>query len=137
MTRIKTYYKRNLPHYQPAGYVFLVNMRLDGSLPLNVVQKLKNDYKKEIVKVSSLKSIKAKRASYSKAQIDYFEKFEKELHGSTKTPCWLAENNIASIIYKSLHFGDTKKYNLYCFTIMPNHIHVILQPIVERFVLFQ
>ena len=133
MTRIKTYYKRNLPHYQPAGYVFLVNMRLDGSLPLKVIQRLQNDYRKEIEIASSFQNIKAKRASYSKAQLDYFKKFEEVLHNTTKSPCWLAENTIASVIYKSLHFGDTRKYNLYCFTIMPNHIHVILQPIVERF----
>jgi len=39
---MKDYYKRNLPHYQPAGGEYFVTFRLANSLPQEVIQSLKH-----------------------------------------------------------------------------------------------
>jgi putative transposase len=42
----KTYYRRNLPHYQPPGATYFVTFRLAGSLPHEVVARLKEEQAK-------------------------------------------------------------------------------------------
>ena len=37
----REYYRRNLPHIQPRGATFLVNYRLAGSLPQEVMDQLR------------------------------------------------------------------------------------------------
>jgi hypothetical protein len=39
----REFYRRNLPHIQPRGAAFLVNFRLTGSLPAEVVKELRDD----------------------------------------------------------------------------------------------
>jgi len=41
------FYQRNLPHYQPVGYTFFVTYRLDGSLPIETIRRLKAEREKE------------------------------------------------------------------------------------------
>jgi len=42
-----TYYKKNLPNYQPLEYSYFVTSRLAGSLPISVIKKLKYEREKE------------------------------------------------------------------------------------------
>lgn len=44
MNPIKTHYYKGLPHIQPIGEVFFVTFRLADSLPLEVVEELKQEY---------------------------------------------------------------------------------------------
>ena len=39
----REYYRRNLPHIQPRGATFLVNYRLAGSLPQEVMDQLREE----------------------------------------------------------------------------------------------
>jgi putative transposase len=48
-----------------------------------------------------------------------------------RTICDLTSANIASIILDSLSFHANKRYFLHDHTIMPDHVHVILEPIVD------
>ena len=41
MNDAKTYYHRNLPHWQPPGAAIFLTCRLYGCLPENVIQQLK------------------------------------------------------------------------------------------------
>jgi len=43
--------------------------------------------------------------------------------------CDLTRDNIAPIILNALAFHANKRYHLYDHTVMPDHVHVILQPI--------
>jgi hypothetical protein len=43
MIKNKIYYRRNLPHYQPPGSTFFVTYRLDGSLPIETIKRLKEE----------------------------------------------------------------------------------------------
>ena len=56
----------------------------------------------------------------------YFKKFDTELDKSLNEPYWLREDKFASVVADSLHFNDTKEYDLICFSIMPNHVHLVL-----------
>jgi len=42
---------------------------------------------------------------------------------------WLKDARIASLVRSSLHFLHGKKYFLFAYCIMPNHVHALFQPL--------
>ena len=45
-------------------------------------------------------------------------------------PVWLKDTRIATILVNAIHYGESTHmfYRLYAWVVMPNHVHVILQP---------
>lgn len=132
MKRYKTYYKRNLPHYQPPGYTFFVTYRLDGSLPVEIIKQLKAEREKALKVISGYTDIKVRKEKYKTYQSQYFGKFDKLLDGSSYGPKWLQKENIAQIVKNAINYYDEKTYRLICYTIMPNHIHQVFTPIASE-----
>lgn len=132
MKNYKTYYKRNLPHYQPPGYTFFVTYRLDGSLPVEVIKRLKEEKEKALKVIAGYDDIKVRKEKYKTYQSQYFGKFDRLLDSSGFGPVWLKEDKVAQIVKEAIHFYDKKTYDLICYTIMPNHVHQIFTPIVGR-----
>ena len=124
----KTYYRRNLPHYQPEGYTFFITFRLTGSLPINVIERLKAEYKNHIKDLESLKSNKEKQSKYLEAKWNYFEKFDSFLDKYSNNN-FLKNEVVARLVYDSILFRDRQQYNLICFCIMPNHVHTVFTPV--------
>jgi REP element-mobilizing transposase RayT len=59
----------------------------------------------------------------------YFEKFDDFLSKYKLSPDWLSNDSIANIVQQSIHFYNKKMYHLFAYCIMPNHVHLILQPL--------
>ena len=116
----KLFYKRNLPHYQPGETTFFLTYRLFGSIPVSVIKELKAEQER-----FKLKSKESNNEEIKLMHSLYFKKFDECLDKSLNEPYWLKEENIAQIVADSLHFNDEKEYDLYCFSIMPNHVHVV------------
>jgi REP element-mobilizing transposase RayT len=124
-----TYYRRNLPHYQQLGYVYFITARLAGTIPRSVYEKIRKNYSKELVKVSGYKNLTKRRRLYYELQEKSFQTYDSILDKSMYGEKWLSDKPVASLLKKSLHFRDEKEYELYAYTIMPNHIHLIIKPI--------
>ncbi len=124
----KTYYKRNLPHYQPEGYTFFVTFRLTGSLPVTVIKKLKEDREKELKLISGIILQKQKAEKYYEYQRKYFGVFDRLLDSNKSSPMWLKEGGMAELVKEAIHFRDEKEYELIAYTIMPNHVHIVFTP---------
>jgi REP element-mobilizing transposase RayT len=58
-----------------------------------------------------------------------FIETDKYLDNNSNGPYWLLEDAVASIVANSLHYGHNKWYLLHCFSIMSNHVHVLLKHI--------
>lgn len=93
MKRYKTYYKRNLPHYQPIGYTYFVTYRLNGSLPVEIIKQLKYEREKQLKLIAGLTNKTVKLEEYKTYRSVYFAKFDKLLDGSDYGPIWLKQNN--------------------------------------------
>ena len=132
MINKKTYYQRNLPHYQPPGYTFFVTYRLDGSLPVETIKRLKEERKSELRKISGYNNKVVRNEKYKEYQKIYFGKFDKLLDGSDYGPLWLNNYKVAEIVKEAIHYRDKRDYDLICYTIMPNHVHQVFTPIVAR-----
>lgn len=123
------YYKRHLPHYHPEEFAYFITFRLANSLPISVILKLLEDREKELHSISAMTDHKQKAEAYYSSQHSHFTKFDSLLDNSASGPNWLRQKEIADIVFNSILFRDTKEYDLIAFTIMPNHVHLVLIPI--------
>lgn len=121
-------YRRNLPHIQPRGAAFLVNFRLAGSLPTEVVEKLRTESIELEVKLATIKDQQEKRQFRDKEQRKLFGKWDEALHKSKTGPFWLKDECIAQIVVKSIMYHNGEWFDVLAYCIMPNHVHLVLIP---------
>ena len=93
-----------LPHYDASGVYQMITYRLADSLPKDVVQKLANEHTDDVEKR---------------------KKYELLLDNHLGA-CILKNNNIAQIVVDAWSHWHTKKYNIIAFTVMPNHVHLLI-----------
>ncbi|HZK76472.1 MAG TPA: transposase [Candidatus Kapabacteria bacterium] len=96
------YYRRNLPHLQNAGKTYFVTFRLAGSLPAEVIEKMKENQR--------------------------FSVYDGALDGASTGPTWLKNPILAQLVYDHILAEALRSYHLDCFTIMSNHVHIVLSP---------
>jgi REP element-mobilizing transposase RayT len=125
MAEPKTYYRRHLPHYQPPEAEFHVVFRLTGSLPAEVVERLREQRNLERTRIISPGGDAQTQTDRAHFNGPYFTNFDKLLDGSSAGPRWLADERIAAMVAEAIHFRDKKQYDLYAFTIMSNHVHMV------------
>jgi len=106
------YYQRNLPHWHPEGRVLFLTWRLYGSLPATF---------------AALRSARP----FSPGQ--QFRSLDRALEKSMTGPFWLKNERIAACVVESLVAGESlhAHYSLHAYVVMPNHVHLLIEPRVE------
>ena len=81
---------------------------------------------REIVhgKTRDLTGLEIRRRLEIKKRLSLVEKYEDEGYGQ----CLMCEDRFAQLVKDSLLHNDNKRYNLLCWCIMPNHVHVLISP---------
>lgn len=127
----KENYRRNLPHRQPKDGIFNICFRLDGTLPLETWKNLKDAYDFRIQELEKFILDKKTINQKIKKERDlYFGKFDNLLDNETLGPTFLKNKQIALIVTKAIHYYHRQgKYELICYCIMPNHVHLIIHKI--------
>lgn len=122
---VKTYYKNRLPHIAPIGAEFFITFRLADSLPVSVVQSLKDEMDFSIQK---LEKEKPKKFKYRINQLkhDFSFKYDNYLDHNPYGNCYLKNEKIAQLVADRMHKFDGEYYELEAFTIMPNHVHLLI-----------
>ncbi len=123
------FYRRNFPHLIIPGYAFFITTRLVNSLSLKKLAALRKEFLREMKRVQGVKDPKGRFNLKKEIHRAFFLKYDALLHENTTGPQWLADERIAQVVHDSLHWGDERRYHLIAFTILPNHIHVVLLPI--------
>ncbi len=102
------FYRRRLPHWIPDQAIVFLTWRLAGSLPAPSpdVGRTENPDPTQFL------------------QRD--ERLDRPACG----PVWLQDPRIADVVSNALRYGETVRqlYTLVAWVIMPNHVHVILEP---------
>ena len=57
----------------------------------------------------------------------YFKRFDTLLYGTSTGPHWLGQLDVAEIVVEAMHYRDGVVYDLIAYSIMPNHVHMILE----------
>jgi REP element-mobilizing transposase RayT len=108
------FYRRNLPHWQPDGVSIFLTWRLSGSLPSGTV-------------------IPDCAPSLGKSPGERFSRLDKLLDKCSTGPKWLKAPRVASCVCDTIERGahELNQYRLHAFTVMPNHVHLLITPVVS------
>jgi len=106
------YYERNLPHWHPEGKPLFLTWRLHDSLPTSFVKYFRQ--------TTDFQSGKA------------FVRFDHKLDEAKCGPTWLKHPRVAGTVVDTIQSADcSAMYSLYAFVIMPNHVHMLIDPKVD------
>ena len=122
----KQFYRRNLPHWQPEDSVFFMTVRLQGSLPREVILRIQQEHELQRKHLKKQGLSKKELAEELRKSHDlYFGKFDDLLDSGGTGPHWLKEDKIAQIWVDALNYFDGDRYKVICSTVMSNHVHFI------------
>jgi REP element-mobilizing transposase RayT len=126
MNPYREFYHRHLPHWQPKEAVFFVTFRLKGSLPVAVMEVLREQREQE---KQNLTNFPAEQRD-QQDELDErrsFGRWDSALDKADYGPRWLAQPAIAEIVKEALHYRDGLEYDLFGYCIMSNHVHVVFE----------
>jgi putative transposase len=105
-----SFYRRRLPHWCPEGAPLFLTWRLFGTLPHQTL---------EVEQVGNLLT-----------EGQRFAAQDRRLDGAASGPRWLEQPRVAACVAEALLLGERvwKKYDLWAWVIMANHVHVLLTP---------
>jgi putative transposase len=121
----EVFFRRNLPHWYMPHAMHFVTFRLAGTMPKEFLERLRRRRTELLRKPDAGESTIEHRTRVHKLlflEYDSYLDRNREIH-------WLDDPRIAALIRRSLYFWHGKKYHLACWSVMPNHVHVLLQPI--------
>jgi REP element-mobilizing transposase RayT len=125
--------RRELPHWVQDEKIYFVTFRLFDSLPVAKREEIENE--KELwhrLNPEPLSSFQ---------QSDYARRFTQKINrwlDSGYGVCFLRNRAVRDSVTRTLTFFNGSRYRLGEFTIMPNHLHVLVTPLGEyqlRFIL--
>ena len=112
---VSNYYRRNLPHWHPSGVSIFLTWRLDGSLPLDVIEKLTvmrrrlRDRTRKVLQEDRL-------VEYKKL----FARVDTILDRASSGPLWLGDKRIAELVQDALVLLRPKSHEISISTITKN-----------------
>jgi putative DNA methylase len=118
--------RRNLPHWYVPGAMHFITYRLAGTIPQQVLMRLREDRQRRLGNKSQ--QSERDQATRLTAHKQFFAEYDRYLDISCKVN-WLARPPVAALIRGNLYHHAGDKYHLLAYCVMPNHVHVLLQPI--------
>ncbi len=116
-----------LPHWTRANSIYAVTFRLADSLPSHVLESWRVE--RDAI-LNNAKQQDRHLTEHEVKQLErlYSERVERFLD-SGAGECWLKQDRIAKIVADALHHFDSQRYRLFAWCVMPNHVHVVVQPL--------
>lgn len=117
----------SLPHWTQEHVTYAVTFRLADSLPASVLEELEKERLAMVRRGAPEPDATASTEDEMTQRWLRPQKIEAHLnagHGA----CWLRRDEIAALVRDALQHFDGERYSLAAWCIMPNHVHVIVQP---------
>lgn len=122
-----SFYRRRLPHWQPAGGAIFLTWRVYGSLPKHALEHLADEQQllnRQPERPGELPRDRALR--HSKRLFALADQMLTRVDGQAR---WLEDERIARVVVDALFHHHRRLYMLLSFVVMPNHVHVLLRPL--------
>ena len=116
--------KRNLPHWQQPGTSYFVTFRLADSIPVERVNRIKEEREIWLMR-HSVPYSDDDWCEYNRLFSDTIQNILDSGSGS----CILKKKEISNIVKSALFHFDENRYILGEWVIMPNHVHVVVIPL--------
>lgn len=123
--RFRTEHTRRLPHFHRIGATFFITTHLYGSIPTHILQKLQLRRDSLIEQIKQEKQEDREKKIYMVRRA-YFQEYDAYLDICQNGPRHLEIPAVAAIVEREIRRYDQQYYNLITFTLMPNHIHLVL-----------
>ncbi|MFW6310198.1 MAG: transposase [Prolixibacteraceae bacterium] len=130
----KESYRNNLPHFQQPGQAYFVTWILKDAVPAKAfsnyteaMQQLKNQIELHKQKKSKKQVIEKLNKEYYSLRKKYFKAFDDLLAVSKNNELDLSHPENLEIMHEALHFWEVKKLKNTAYSIMPNHVHWVLE----------
>ena len=121
------YYERHLPHWHPPGGTFFITYRLHSSIPQHLLNEIRQATEQELLAVKKVCLDQALLpAELHQFQTRYFGLYDQALDRNLNEPFWLKSPDVAQEVFNSLAFIGEAEADIWAFTIMSNHVHVLL-----------
>ena len=115
--------RRNLPHWEQEAATYFVTFRLADAVPQDLLRKWREELEVWL-KFHPEPWDAATKHDYQKRFQDNRERWLDQGHGE----CLLKNEEVSAIVVDSLRHFDSQRYVLDAFVVMPNHVHVLVQP---------
>jgi len=125
MKKLRTFYRRNLPHIQPIGATFFVTFRLKDSVPLAQLEELREEHRQKIANLKKEDS-ELKGLLIHDERKRFFARYDALLDAIANGPDYLKQPAVAETIVKEMHRFDGDLYRLLAYCVMPNHVHLLM-----------
>jgi REP element-mobilizing transposase RayT len=136
-----TYYERNLPHWQPEGKPLFITWRLWGSLPASAWAKIKASLAARTITRQQERGQECPRHQQRPrhhpphnrpSSGELFVAMDRELDRIGPGMAWLSDARVAQAVAAALRRGEElRHYRLHAFVVMPNHVHMLIEPRVD------
>lgn len=124
------YRSKSLPHLFDVNKTVFITFRLQFTLPKSIIEELnsrKAEWNEACSKLDTLEKTKALKQKDALL----FEWFDELIANTEVVPDLLKKQGIAELVAQALKFHDNIRYQLLAYCIMPNHVHVIINPVLK------
>jgi REP element-mobilizing transposase RayT len=118
-----------VPHWEADAAIYFVTFRLNDSLPEHAMVEIKSERAALLAKSSrsgGKLSVQDKKRLFAL----FTERVEGYLDAGAGA-CSLKNKEVALCVKNAIFFFHNKRYRLFVWCIMPNHVHVVIRPLPE------
>ena len=116
-----------LPHWTKDRAIYAVNFRLFDSLPKDILESWRQE-RDALTKTARAAHRPLTAEEARRLDELHSEKVERYLD-SGQGSCWLRRPDVADLVAMALKHFEGTRYRLLGWSIMPNHVHVVVQPL--------
>jgi putative transposase len=120
------FYRRHLPHELPDGVPFFLTWNLKGAMPADARRRLGAEG--ERMERQPQRPSESPRDRKTRESKILFGMADRMLDQAGSGPCHLKDPAAAKIVEDAILFGVLERNELYAWCVMPNHVHVVLEP---------
>jgi len=118
--------RHGLPHLKQEGSAYFVTFRLAGTLPAELIYRLKHE--RELL-IHQARAAQRPLTWHEQEQLYLWYSARVDVcldagHGE----CLLKRPQVADLVASALRHFDGQRYELQAWVIMPNHVHVVVWP---------
>ncbi|MGV3613995.1 MAG: transposase [Fimbriimonas sp.] len=122
--------QRSLPHWEHPSGTYFVTFRLDDSLPAEVRNAYREEQKHLSERWEKAQGLERQELEREMARL-YCRRIDRCLDVGLGA-CHLAHPTPAMIVARALQHFDRQRYDLFAWSILPNHVHVVFRPLADH-----
>ena len=116
-----------LPHWTRDGAIYSITFHLADSLPQSVLQAWEFE-RRDIIKSAERMNRSLSTHEESRLEKLFSERVETYLDAGAGE-CWMRRDDVAAVVAGAIQYFESQRYCLFAWCIMPNHAHVVAEPL--------